>query len=68
MKGYFLSLTDPEIGVLLEAGEPVFFVEWKELKERYALPNAFQAYRRFLEGYFDGRDPKAAGKERHGGQ
>lgn len=68
MKGYFLSLTDPEIGVLLEAGEPVFFVEWKELKERYALPNAFQAYRRFLEGYFEGRDPKAAGKERHGGQ
>ena len=58
MNGYFLSLKKPETACLEteESGaEPVLFVEWKELTERYPLPGAFSAYRKILEEYLSGR-------------
>ena len=58
MNGYFLSLKEPE-SACLETGdsgeEPLLFVEWKELTERYPLPGAFSAYRKILENYLSSR-------------
>lgn len=49
MTGYFISLSGlpadfPEAGI-----DDVVFVEWEELKNKYPIPSAFAAFKKFLE-------------------
>lgn len=45
MCGYLIELSE----IPGKLPKDVFFAEWDELKNRYPIPNAFSAYRKFLE-------------------
>lgn len=48
MSGYFLSLKElPE--------EPAVFAGWEEIKEKYPVPSAFAAYKKYLDQRYGGK-------------
>lgn len=49
MAGYFISLSGPPADLQKAGIEDVIFVEKEELKNRYPIPSAFAAFKKFLE-------------------
>lgn len=52
MDGYFISVHQLPDSLKQLLNESVLFVRWDELKEAYAIPSAFAAYKNYLEKYF----------------
>ena len=52
MEGYFISVRQMEDSLNQLLDETVIFAGWDELKETYAIPSAFAAYKNYLEKYF----------------
>lgn len=53
MNGYFLSVAElPEI-FKNDFDSPVIFAEYEELKEKYPIPSAFLAYKKFLDQRYE---------------
>ena len=52
MRGYFVTVDAVPLCLNLEGEEPVIFVTWKELKAKYPIPSAFEAYKNYLDRFY----------------
>lgn len=54
MSGYFISANEIPERLCGENEEPVILAEFEELKEKYPIPNAFMAYKKYLDERYGG--------------
>ena len=52
MRGYFVTVDAVPLCLNLEGEEPVIFVTWEELKAKYPIPSAFEAYKNYLDRFY----------------
>lgn len=59
MSGYRMDVN--EIPEVLDQGaaSPMIFVTWQELKEKYPIPSAFEAYKKYLMQFYEKIDKKS---------
>ncbi|MBQ7796601.1 MAG: A/G-specific adenine glycosylase [Lachnospiraceae bacterium] len=53
MGGYLVSVSEVPKALENEGGEPMIFVTWEELREKYPIPAAFIAYKNFLDKLYE---------------
>ncbi len=52
MDGYLVKVNQVPEHLNTEGDEPLMFVTWDELKETYPIPSAFDAYKKFLDHFY----------------
>lgn len=52
MSGYRVTVEAVPDCLIQEGEEPMIFVTWEELKEKYPIPSAFEEYKKYLEHFY----------------
>ncbi len=56
MGGYFISLKEMPETLPGEENGPALFLTWEEIKKEYPVPNAFAAYKKYLDQRYGGEE------------
>lgn len=56
MGGYFISLREIPETLPGEENGPVLFLTWEEIQKAYPVPNAFAAYKKYLDQRYGGKE------------
>ena len=56
MGGYFISLKEMPETLPGEENGPVLFLTWEEIRKEYPVPNAFAAYKKYLDQRYGGEE------------
>ena len=56
MGGYFISLKEMPETLPGEENGPALFLTWEEIRKEYPVPNAFAAYKKYLDQRYGGEE------------
>lgn len=56
MSGFFVSIENPEEAWKQDGNDGLIFAEWEEIREKYPIPNAFAAYKKYLDQRYGGNE------------
>ena len=59
MSGYLIEVTETPHALETEGSSPMIFATWEELKEKYPIPSAFEAYKKYLMQFYEKTDKKS---------